>query len=212
VISALTWFSAQHHGAVLPCGTSWQKPSLALATPEEVQNFVGRPVKYFPRLTAESRVALFAASVALKSAGWKGTQSREIGLLAAGYEGTLAANQEYFRDYVTAGRTFGRGNLFIYTLPTSALGEVAIALTLRGPTLHIHDDRAPLLSLIRNAETLVADGEADGMLCLWSDTQTAVCVAVEAGETPQPFAVLENSAAVSPSQLAEELQSVARSR
>ena len=67
-------------------------------------------------------------------------------------------------------------------LPTSALGEVAIALKLRGPTLHIADDTQPIAEMIRHGEQMVGDGEADGMLALWSDTDAAVCLAIDGQE------------------------------
>jgi hypothetical protein len=143
--------------------------------------FIGRPLKYFPRMTRESKSCIAAASLALGACGWEETESREIGLVAAGYEGCLAADQEYFADYVASGRTFGRGNLFIYTLSSSTMGEVAIALGLRGPTLHIHDAVHPASVLAAQGQSLVDDGEAEAILALWSDRQSAVCFGIERG-------------------------------
>jgi 3-oxoacyl-(acyl-carrier-protein) synthase len=133
-------------------------------------------------MTTESRSCLAAASLALRACGWKDTASREIGLVGAGYEGCVRADQEYFRDYVASGRSLGRGNLFIYTLPTSTLGEVAIALTLTGPTLHIHDPARPVAVLVAQAEQLVEEGESDAMLAVWSDCAAAVCFAIDRGQ------------------------------
>ena len=79
------------------------------------------------------------------------------------------------------GRTLGRGNLFIYTLATSALGEVAIGLSLTGPSMFIQDDARPVTAMLRHGEQMVADGEAGGMLALWSDSSAAVCLAIAAG-------------------------------
>ena len=141
--------------------------------------FIGRPLKYYPRMTTEARFALGATHLALTSLKKARPELKEIGVLAAGFDGTLEANQNYFRDYLASGRTMGRGNLFIYTLPTSALGEVAIALGLTGPTMHIHADTKPIAGMVHHARQLITDGEADAMLCLWTDARAAICIAVD---------------------------------
>lgn len=181
MIRAISWFCADHCGALTPGSQSFSKTSPQVTSSNEMLALIGRPVKYFPRMTRESRSCLAAASIALEVCGWKDTEFREIGLLAAGYEACLAADQVYFSDYVAGGRSLGRGNLFIYTLPSSTMGEIAIALGLRGPAVHIHDAHHPAQILIRHARRLLEDGEADGILALWSDSKAAVCFAVDGG-------------------------------
>lgn len=134
---------------------------------------------------------------------WQESGNPEIGLVCGDFDGCLAANQEYFRDYVATGRTVGRGNLFIYTLPTSVLGEVAIVLSLTGPCLFIHDETRPLAALARHAREFVADGEADAMLALWSDSSAAVCLAIEGGEDDSEWLSKQDAP---PLQLAREFQ------
>ncbi len=131
---------------------------------------------------------------------------REIGLLAAGSEGLLQANEQYFRDYVATGRTLGRGNLFIYTLATSALGEVAIVLSLTGPSMFIQDDARPLSALVRHGEQMIADGEAGGMLALWSDASAAVCFAIAPGIRDETFNPLLAGPEPTPLELCRTLQ------
>lgn len=188
MIRAITWFCGEDRGVYSPLDRSSEEKSPSFSSSAEVPALIGRPVKYYARMTAETRCCLCAASLAIKAAKWD-SASEEIGLLCAGSEGGLRANEEYFRDYVANGRTLGRGNLFIYTLPTSALGEVAIALSLTGPCLFIDDGIDPVASLAKHAEQMIFDGEAGGMLCLWSAGDAAVCVAVgpgEAAEFPLP--------------------------
>jgi 3-oxoacyl-(acyl-carrier-protein) synthase len=139
---------------------------------------IGRNLKYFPRMTTEIRQLLAAASLAIQAVGWSDPGDRHIGILGCGYGGVLRADVEYFRDYVAQGRTIGRGNLFIYTLPTSALSEVAIALGLTGPTLHLHEATDAPQALIKHATRLIEIGEADGMVCVWHEGATARCVAI----------------------------------
>jgi len=160
-------------------------------------------------MSPECRACLLAAGLALDAAGWPRREGGEIGVVAAGYEGCLKADQDYFRDYVDSGRTLGRGNLFIYTLPTSIMGEVAIALSLAGPTLHVQDDRRPLGGLVEQAERFVAEGEAAGILALWSDPHASVCLAAglpDSGDGP----ALGTIAEVSPLALAREFSSMIR--
>jgi hypothetical protein len=206
VIRAVAWFCAEHCGVFVPGERSWQKPSPALSASVEMLALIDRPVKYYGRMTTESRSCLCAASLALRATSSPESGDQEVGLISANFDGCLEANQKYFGDYVACGRTLGRGNLFIYTLPTSAPGEVAIALELTGPCLFVEDDAAPLSSLVTHAQQFVADGEADRMLALWSDPRAALCMVVDglAGDGPI-FAGLSRSEA-SPLQLAGQFQ------
>ena len=209
MIRAASWFCAEHCGVYSSAGGSWEQRSPAFSATAEIPALVGRPVKYYARMTAETRCCLFAASLAIKHAGWE-TNSIEVGLLSAGSEGCVQANAEYFQDYVDNGRTLGRGNLFIYTLPTSALGEVAIGLSLTGPSMFIRSSDDPLASLVRIGGRMVSDGEAGGMLGLWSDSEAAVCVVIEAGDEGGDGFALPVMGEVKPLQLCGELRNLVR--
>jgi len=176
MIRSLAWFCADHYGLYSPARESFTRPTPAA---EELLAIVNRPVKYFSRMTRETKAGLCAASLVLRDLAPDGTLRQEVGLLAAGEDGCVPANQTYFHDYVTAGRSMGRGNLFIYTLPTSTLGELAIALALTGPTMYVHADRAPLATLLHQAMQLVADGEAEAILTLWSNAEASVCMLLQ---------------------------------
>jgi len=178
VIQAVAWFCKEHCGSLTRAGAAVDRKPPAFSAADDVIALVGKPVKYYSRMTAEARSCLCAASLAMQAANWP---EMEVGLLAAHESAWRTANEEYFRDYLANGRSLGRGNLFIYTLPTSALGEVAIALKLTGPTLHIGQDEQPIAGLIRHGEQMVGDGETGGMLALWSDNQAAVCLAIDGG-------------------------------
>lgn len=178
MIRAAAWFNLAAHGVIAPSGKSWQRGSPSLAESAAILALVDRPVKYLSRMTPESRCCLCATSLAMKAADWQGG---EIGIVSAGGDGLLKANEEYFRDYVATGRTLGRGNLFIYTLATSPAGEVAIALSLTGPTMFIQHDSDPTAEMLRDAQQMLADGEAKGILALWSDAGSAICYAVAPG-------------------------------
>ena len=141
---------------------------------------IGQAVKYYSRMPVQTRLSLIAMSQALQATSWGEAGVREIGMTTAGYDGCLDADRRYFQDYVQTGRVIGRGNLFIYTLATSTVGEAAIVLRLNGPTLYLHGDASPVTTLIEQSRHMVAEGQAQGMLALWSDIQAAVCFAIEA--------------------------------
>jgi 3-oxoacyl-(acyl-carrier-protein) synthase len=209
MIRAATWFCAEHHGIYQPTGASWEAPSPAFSDPTEIPALVGRPVKYYSRMTPETRCCLFAASIALKHSSWD-PSTHEIGLLCSGSAGALRANAEYFQDYVANGRTLGRGNLFIYTLPTSTIGEVVIALNLTGPSMFIHEDGNPVASLVRIGAQMISDGEAAAMLGLFSGFDAAVCFWIDSGanQTEGDFPLSESN----PLQLCQELRKRVRKR
>jgi hypothetical protein len=195
MIRAAAWLCTQHHGVFAPGGESWQRP-----TPSDLSSLVGRPIKYAQRLTDEAWNCLCAASLAHKASKF---ETSEIGLLTAGTEGCRDAQENYFRDYVANGRALGRGNLFIYTLPTSVAGEVGIVLSLRGPCMFIRDDVRPLPALLEHAGQMLSDGEAGAMLLLWCDSSAAVCLAIDGNAESQAFPLgLESN----PSELCRQLQ------
>jgi len=179
MISSIAWFCGDHCG-VWALSRSWERTSPAFSSAEEVPALVGKPVKYYARMTRETRCCLFAATLAMESSGAR-SEVTEIGLIAAGSDGWMQASGEYFRDYVEHGRTLGRGNLFIYTLPTSGLGEVAIALGLSGPCMFAHDAKNPTAGLCRIGGQLLADGEAQVILGIYSSADAAVCLNLHRG-------------------------------
>jgi hypothetical protein len=133
-------------------------------------------------MTEETRCCLCAAKFAMDGARWKG--DAEIGMIGTASGGLIAANREYFRDYVENGRSMGRGNLFIYTLATSPLGETAIALSLTGPSLFMRQERDAMRFGIARAKQIAGDKEAAGMLVVASEARAAVCVAVDEESAP----------------------------
>jgi 3-oxoacyl-(acyl-carrier-protein) synthase len=206
VIRAVAWCRADDCGAVVAARPPIYRP--APGNHAETIALIQHPVKYIGRMTDECRLCLCAAHMALRAVKWNDAPAREIGLVAAGDAGFLQANQNYFRDYVTGGRSMGRGNLFIYTLPTSTLGEVAIALDLTGPSMHLHDDVQPLAALVHHADQIIADGEAGGMLVLWSDLHAAVCLAIDGGWEESPS--IQTPSGSTPGRMAHDLAAMAR--
>lgn len=164
-IRGIGWLNRAGYGCV---GNGLQQ---AFAAGEGVtalsrRGVVPTPYRNFGRLDPLSRTTIAAVALALDDAGLSGAagEKQETGIVGTALDGSLAADRAYFEDYVANGRTLGRGNLFIYTLPTSPLGEAAIQFGLTGPLLYAAGGAAPLHTALQLAAELVAGGEAPRML------------------------------------------------
>lgn len=135
----------------------------------------------FGRLDPQSRNTIAAVALALDDAGLTGLpgERQATGIVGAARDGSLAADVAYFRDYLENGRRLGRGNLFIYTLPTSPLGEAAIQFGLTGPLLYTAAAAAPLRAAVDLAGDLVAGGEAARMLVGETEAEAALYLLVD---------------------------------
>ncbi len=146
---------------------------------ESIPQLFPDPVKNFGRFPRHVRAACAACALALKAADIRHEKGerRDIALFAAGYEPTLTINREFFKDYLDAGRTMGRGNLFIYTLPTSAIAEVSIHFALTGPAIFIEADSAPFERLLDVAAQMLHQPYApDAAVLFWQDMEKTLCV------------------------------------
>ena len=77
-------------------------------------------------------------------------------LLGHSREGCLQQNRSYFSDYVQYGRQYGKGHLFVGTLPSTPVCEAAIALGFHGAAYYLDTrDRADVFW--RETELLLAD-------------------------------------------------------
>ncbi|MFH1147761.1 MAG: hypothetical protein V1736_08640 [Pseudomonadota bacterium] len=123
------------------------------------------PFKGFSRLDKTSKTACCAVALALKDAGMDYSQEHKhkTGIIGANPSGCLQSDVEYFKDYIENGRVMSRGNLFIYTLPSSPLGEAAIHFRLQGPLFYMFHRDHPESVLDTAAEMILLD-EAPTML------------------------------------------------
>jgi hypothetical protein len=207
VIHSVSWYSAESAGCVTVGGPARQIAPPDLADTEALQSAMAAQVKNLGRMPRETRACLFAAALASQSAPARSPE-KETGILIAGHDGCLPANRQYFLDYVECGRSLGRGNLFIYTLPTSTIGEISIALNLAGPSMYLHDDAQPLQALLQTAEQMITDGEAAGFIALWTDDLASIAFVLGPGESipGQMLTILRSGRHLRPLQLAKMLQ------
>ena len=135
------------------------------------------PVDNFARFDAASKIAVLSVALALHDANIHCAKDKkqDIGILGTSPEGALDSNLAYFRDYVGAGRKLGRGNLFIYTLPSSPLAEAAIVFGLQGPIVYMRNLEKPEEDLLAQAELMVENKEAQAMVVVAWEANRATC-------------------------------------
>jgi len=135
------------------------------------------PVKNYGRFDAVSKLTVCAAALAAAQAkiAYAPGAAHDIGLVAVSRKGCLDANAAYFKDYFSSGRKLARGNLFIYTLPTSPLAEAAIYLGFRGPLFYLEFCDQPVRSLLEHAAAALSDAGLPYMLAVVYDRDAAVC-------------------------------------
>ena len=138
------------------------------------------PIKNFGRFDYESKRVCLTAGLSLHDAKiFNDSATDDIGIVMSNKDGSLFANCDYFKDYIACGRTLGRGNLFIYTLPTSPLAETAICYHLNGPLLYTSRvDNCAALAL-EQAKSIVEYNEANAMLAIAGTQNDLVCFVVE---------------------------------
>ncbi len=87
-----------------------------------------------------------------------------LGVALGTSAGCLTPDLEFQRELDTKGKGFGGPSLFVYTLPTAPLGEVAIALGANGPGFTVNAGAASALTAVGLAAEEVAAGRAPAML------------------------------------------------
>jgi hypothetical protein len=105
-------------------------------------------------------------------------EKRNIGVIGSDIIAAGKDNEKYFRDYIESGRTLGRGNMFVYTLPSTPLGEVAIVNKLTGPLLYYNFIENPMENLMRQAEILLLEDQYEGMTLLFNDDTGKICFVI----------------------------------
>jgi len=137
--------------------------------------------KNFGRLDAISRMTTYAVALAVQDAGIKYLPGlkQDIGIIGTNTEGSLQADLAYFRDYVESGRKLSRGSLFIYTLPSSPVGEAAIHFGFLGPLLYAWGLDNSLVAVLDIAQGMITAGETPIMLAGKAEESEAVFFVLE---------------------------------
>jgi len=135
------------------------------------------PVKGFGRYDRVSQMTCCVAALAFHDAGMSYAQNRkqDIGILGTNSDGCLQSNLDYFKDFVANGRTLGRANYFVYTLPSIPMSEAAIHFQCRGPLLYMAFPKESVASMLRQADRMILRGESMAMLAVSASEEDAQC-------------------------------------
>jgi len=126
-------------------------------TPDEVK--AARLGPRFGRLDPASQLALLA----VESLGieFEKLPRERIGICLAARAGSLSTDVEFWKGRDALGGP--SPTLFAYTLPSAAMGEIAIRHKLMGPNLCFTGDDRQVLT---EAADLIRRGEADACVCV----------------------------------------------
>lgn len=165
-ILGIGWLDRQACGCVNLRRRAVYGGPASIPPPWQDTALLGGPLKNMGRMDERSQLTCCACALALRDAGVtpKECRTMNVGIAGANDDGSLRANQAYFADYLRGGRRLGRGNLFVYTLPTSPLAEASIHFGLKACLLYSVVPSGLLRDLLRTAEMLITGGQADYML------------------------------------------------
>ncbi len=169
IVAGIGWISDSMCGSLR---RGWQqefKDANTLYGQLEEAGVFNTPVKEVRWFCGLSQRFCLASALALRDAfdfaGQIALDPTKVGMLSLNREGALNANVEYFKDFIQSGKKSARGNLFIRTLPTSPLAQVAMAFGFKGPIFHISTLAPRMLQLIERGEALAKRTEGLNLLC-----------------------------------------------
>ena len=92
----------------------------------------------FGRLDSISKSLCISTAIALNKIGLYPKETKiDIPIYFSSNSGSLHADINYFKDFLSFNETAGRANLFLYTLPTSPTGEMSVHFGLTGPITYL---------------------------------------------------------------------------
>ena len=129
------------------------------------ENLFHKGFKNFGRLDETSRSVCAAIALILHKRGlYPREETLNIPLILSSSEGPLSSDYAYFNDFAQFGEMAGRANLFVYTLPSSPLGEASVHFGLTGNLLFVNSDNPleDICQMIQDHRT--AEPSTDGYL------------------------------------------------
>jgi len=195
-VLGIGWFTKEGYGCIRS-GHHQLCNGNESASASSKRDIFSHPFKNFGRLDAVSKSVACAVALAMRDAGmdYSPQHKRQIGIVGTSREGSLRTDVEYFRDYIQSGRTLSRANLFIYTLPSSPLGEAAIHFGFLGPLLYAATGDGSLLPILDMASGIIEGGEADIMLAGAAGEEEAVFLVLGRSGTAPAFCSIEQARA-----------------
>lgn len=154
-------------------GVSGTKPqfsneSASFAYPE-LEEYLPELPPRFGRFDVYTKVTFATAVLALKDAGLLQREGKKrIGILLGSSSSVYDADIAYYESTIEAKGAFASPNLFSYTLPNVALGEIAVYFNFIGPTFCVGNDPAnPGLDVMPAALSILQSKQCDSILAGW---------------------------------------------
>ncbi len=135
------------------------------------------PIANFLRFDTISKFTIISIALALYDAkiSYAKGKKQDLSILGANAQGSQDANLAYFNDYALHGRSLARGNLFIYTLPSSPLAEAAIHFGLTGKLLYLGFAKEFKENSLEYALNMFKDEKHKTIILVNADSKTAIC-------------------------------------
>jgi 3-oxoacyl-(acyl-carrier-protein) synthase len=135
----------------------------------ELGDFIPELPARFGRFDVYTKVCFSTAVLALKNAGLLSREGKKnIGIVVGSTNGVYDDDIAFFESTREAEGEFSSPNLFSYTLPNVALGEIAVFFNFIGPTFCVGNDQAdPGSSALTAALSLLESGQCDRILAGW---------------------------------------------
>jgi hypothetical protein len=176
MIKGTGWITQNKYGCLKH---KWQKDYTDLKSLyDELQpKIIKYPVANFLRFDPVSKLTVISIALALFDAkiSYGAGRKQEIGIIGTNSDGAFEANLAYFNDYIANGRTLARGNLFIYTLPSSPLAEAAIHFGLTGSLFYLGFTTDCEKKSLKYALNMLKTGPYKTILLVEADTKQATC-------------------------------------
>jgi 3-oxoacyl-(acyl-carrier-protein) synthase len=136
-----------------------------------LEEYIDELPSRFGRFDQYTKLCFSAAVLALKDAGrLQRDGKKNVGIIVGSYSGVYDNDLNYYQTTQEAQGEFSSPNLFSYTLPNVALGEIAVYFGFVGPTFCVGNDPAnPGLELIPAVLSLLAAEQVDCILAGWAE-------------------------------------------
>ena len=177
VIAGIGWITGREYGCVRrQVGGSYAEMRW-LRSEMLDRSIFSYPVKGFAKYDRVSQMTCCATALALYDAGMPYSENRkqDIGILGTNSDGCLQSNLDFFGDFVENGRTLGRANLFVSTLPSIPIAEAAIHFRCQGPLLYMRFPKESIASLILQSDRMIVREEAEAMMAVRATEEEAQC-------------------------------------
>jgi 3-oxoacyl-(acyl-carrier-protein) synthase len=177
VVTGIGWIAETEYGCVRQRWRKSYSDMKSLRTDLQGGSVFSYPVKGFGRYDRVSQMTCCVAALAFHDAGmsYAEDEKQDIGILGTNSDGCLQSNLDYFSDFVANGRTLGRANYFVYTLPSTPMAEAAIHFKCQGPLLYTMFPKKPAASLLRQADRMILRGESTAILAVRASEEDAQC-------------------------------------